>query len=101
MAGNDDYQVWMEAEAQGSRLDVVPYVTAERTARLRYELVFTKQGRSGRASSRQSATVVVSGRTPRALSRLGLSLQEGDRYEISLQAYVHDRLVAAETLHYP
>ena len=101
MAGNENYQVWMEARPQDSRLDVVPYVAVSEPAQLRYELLYTKLGRAGKASARQSGTLAVACCEPRVLSRLSFSLQEGDRYELSLQAYVQDRLVAAQTLNYP
>lgn len=101
MAETGDFKAWMSVETVGSRLIVVPYLSVPYPARLRYEVLSVKQGVSGASTTNQGGMAAVDCCAPRALSRLSLSIREGDRYRLDLSAYLGDRLVARDTLLYP
>ena len=101
MAETGDFKAWMSVETVGSQLIVLPFLSAPYPARLRYEVVSVKHGASGASTTSQRGMMTVDCCSPQALSRLSLSVREGDRYQLDLSAYLGDRLVARNTLMYP
>lgn len=99
MAGEPGYRLSMGAEVQGNMLALAPTITAPAGKTLRYELVTTKSGRSGNSSNtRQGGSVKVDEAGQASLSKVSVSVGEGERCEVSLKVYDGTRLVASDAI---
>lgn len=101
MAGEGGYRLWLDTSISGSMLTVVPHIAAPAAATLHYEIVSTKQGKSGRSSTRQSGPVAVDNEGSQTFARLSLSVGPDDRYTIAVRVFDGSRVVAEQTLNYP
>ena len=101
MANAPGYQLRLDSKVEGSTLTVVPHIAAATGARLRYEVVSSKQGSAGKSNTSQSGTVTVGPDGSAKLSSLSLSAGPSDRYVITVKVYAGVELVAQETLRYP
>src|SRR4051812_31075192 len=101
MADEPGYVLRIEASVSGSQLTVVPHIAAPAGARLRYELVSSKQGSAGRSSTSQSGSVNVGADGSAALSTLKLGINPQDKYLITVKVLDGAKVVAEEVLQYP
>jgi len=101
LANVPGYDLSLGAEVRGGTLKVAPIVTAPAGAKLRYDVTTTRTGRSGNSNSRQSGNVTVGNDGKASLSQVAVSVSEQDRYEVQVEVYDGQRLVAAETLRHP
>jgi hypothetical protein len=100
-ASPGDHRAWIETSVEAGRLLAAPHVQAGHDARLDYELISAKTGRSGTSTTSQSGSVRLSGGEERSLTRLGLSVAGQDRYILSLRVYENGKLVAEDSVTYP
>lgn len=101
-ANEPSHRAWIEHSYDAGHLLIVPHVAAGHAARLRYELISSKSGKSGNASNtRQAGSLELKQGEPRSLSRLRLSVQHGDHYHIVLKVYENGQLVAEDTFNFP
>ena len=94
------YDLALGAEVRGGTLNVAPIVTAPAGAKLRYDMTTTRTGRSGNSNSRQSGNLTVGDDGKASLSQVAVSVSGQDRYEVRVEVYDGERLVASETLKY-
>jgi hypothetical protein len=99
--GDSSVRAWIATEPTPQGVRIVPYAQASEARQLRYEFVSSKEGRSGRSDSRQAGQVTVDCCAPKALVRLGLSVQPGERYTLTLRVFDRDTLVAEDRVVYP
>ena len=100
-AGAGEHRVWIKTSVNEGRFVAVPQVTAAHEALLDYELISTKVGKAGRASSSQAGSVRLEEGETRALTRLGLGVAAEDQYILSLRVYENGDLVAEDSVSYP
>jgi hypothetical protein len=101
MADETGYRLWLDTSTSGRMLTVVPHVSAPAAARLRYEIVSTKHGKSGQSSTTQSGNVAVGNDGSGTFAKLSLGVGPEDRYTIAVKLYDGPKLVAEQTLNYP
>ncbi len=101
MADDAGVRLTLDTSTSGRMLTVVPHVMAPGAARLRYEIVSTKHGKSGRSSTSQTGNVAVGPDGAGTFARLSLGVGPDDRYTIDVRVYDGARLVAEQTLNYP
>lgn len=102
-AGADEpaYRLRIDSSVEASRLTVVPVITAPAGSRLRYEMISTKQGHSGKSNTSQGGAIVVGADGSAALSTLRLGVSADDRYQITVKVFDGSKLVAEDALRYP
>lgn len=96
-----NYDVSLGAEVRNGTLKVAPVITAPAGKKLRYDVVTKRSGPSGNHSSKQSANVTVGPDGKATLSQVAVSVREQDRYEVKVEVYDGEKLVAADTLKHP
>lgn len=101
LASEPGYELILGAEMRGGTLTITPVLTAPANQRVRYDVVVTRSGRSGKSDSRQGGDVTVGANGTTALSQLSISVSEGDRYEVSVRVYDAARLVAERAFRHP
>ena len=101
LANAPGYDLSLGAEVRSGMLKVAPIVSAPAGAKLRYDVITTRIGRSGNSNSRQSGDVTVGNEGKASLSQVAVSVSEQDRYEVRVEVYDGGRLVASETLKHP
>lgn len=101
MADEPGYRLSMGAEVRGNMLALAPTITAPAGKTLRYDFVTRKSGRSGTSNTRQGGKVRVDGAGRASLSKVSVSVAEGERCEVSVKVYDGERLVAAQSLNHP
>jgi thin aggregative fimbriae synthesis protein len=101
MADETGYRLWLDTSTSGRMLTVVPHVAAPAAARLRYEIVSTKHGKSGQSSTTQSGNIAVGKDGSGTFAKLSLGVAPEDRYTIAVKVYDGPKLVAEQTLNYP
>lgn len=99
--GDSSVRAWIATEPTPQGVRVVPYAQAQEAHRLRYELISTKEGASGRSNSRQAGQVAVDCCEPKALVQLRLSVQPGERYTLTLKVFDNGTLVAEDRIIFP
>ena len=95
-------RVWLESERNGDTLLVKPraeFTTGDRP--IRYEVVSTKNGTTGRSTTSQSGMVLASAVEGAPFTTLRLSLHEGERAHVSVKLYEGARLAAHAEARYP
>ena len=100
-AATDGYQLRIDSAVGDGMLRVVPHIAAPAGARLRYEVISTKEGGSGRSNTNQSGTVNVGPDGSAKLSSLSVGVTPQDRYVITVKVFDGPKLVAEEVLRYP
>lgn len=101
IAAEPGYDLSLGAEVQGGMLKVAPVIAAPPGAKLRYDVTTTRTGRSGNTTSRQSANVTVGSNGKALLSQVSVSVTPQDRYEVHVEVFDGQRLVASDTLRHP
>jgi thin aggregative fimbriae synthesis protein len=101
MADETGYRLWLDTSTSGRTLIVVPHIVAPAAARLRYEIVSTKRGRSGKSDTRQSGTIAVDAQGSGTFAKLSLGVDADDRYTIAVKVYDGVKLVAEQSVDYP
>jgi hypothetical protein len=101
MADEPAYKLHIDSTVQASKLIVVPVIAAPAGSRLRYEMVSSKQGHSGKSNTSQSGGVTVGADGSAKLSTLSLGVGADDRYLITVKVYDGGKLVAEDALRYP
>lgn len=97
-----DHRAWIEHSYDVGHLMIVPHVAAGHAARLRYELISSKADAVGNTSNtRQAGNIELEQGQVQSLSRLRLSVNQGDHYTLKLRVYENDQLVAEDTVTYP
>ncbi len=94
-AESAEIELWIEKEATGAhQVTLIPYVKTRHASNLQYIFEVDKQGKSGRARTRQGGKLSSQPNQPKALSTLSLNLTADDRYQINFKLYDEDQLVA-------
>jgi curli production protein len=101
MADENGYRLWLDTSSSGRMLTIIPHIAAPAGAALRYEIVSTKQGKSGRSSTKQSGGVAVDGAGSGTFAKLSLGVDPEDRYTIAVRVFDGANVVAEQTLNYP
>ena len=94
-------EVWLETASAEGKVEITALVRGGPAAALRYELRSEKTGVAGRSTTRQSGKLTLSCCEPVTLSHLSLGLNAGDRFDITLELFEGDKLLAGKTLSYP
>ena len=94
MADEPGYKLHIDSSVAASRLSVTPVIAAPAGSRLRYEMISSKEGASGRSSTRQSGGVMVGAEGTAKLSTLKLGVSAADHYLITVKVYDGAKLVA-------
>jgi len=103
LAQAQDYKAWIAVETQDSHLKIKAYCrnnTSEDSV-LRYKLKAWKKGKAGKTVSSQSGPVYLPSQGEKCLSQLGLGVSPKDEYEIKLEVYKDEKLVAEDLVSYP
>lgn len=101
MANEPGYELRVNSKVEGGTLTVAPRVTAPAGARLRYEVVSSKQGSSGQSNSSQSGNATVGPDGSAKLSTLSVSVGPQDKYVLTVKVFDGAKLVAEEVWRYP
>jgi hypothetical protein len=101
MADETGYRLWLDTSTSGKMLTVVPHIAAPSAATLRYEIVSTKRGKSGRSSTSQSGRIAVDKEGTGTFAKLSLGVGPDDRYTIAVRVFDGTTMVAEQTLEYP
>jgi Thin aggregative fimbriae synthesis protein len=101
MADTSGYKLRMDSSVEGGKLIVAPQIAAPAGAKLRYEMVSTKQGAAGKSNTSQSGGVTVGADGTAKLSTLSLGVGPNDRYLVTIKVFDGAKLVAEEVLRYP
>lgn len=101
LANAPGYDLSLGAEVRAGTLNVAPIVSAPAGAKLRYEVTTTRTGRSGNSNSRQSGNVQVGDGGKASLSQVSVNVGPQDRYEVHVEVFEGERIVAAKTLRHP
>ena len=101
MADEPAYKLRIDSTVEASKLIVSPVIAAPAGSRLRYEMISSKEGRSGKSDTSQSGGVMVSADGSAKLSTLSLGVDANDRYLITVKVYDGGKLVAEDALRYP
>jgi Thin aggregative fimbriae synthesis protein len=94
MADEPAYALHIDSSVEASRLTIIPVIAAPAGSRLRYEMISSKEGGSGRSSTRQSGGVLVGADGTAQLSTLKLGVGAADHYVITVKVYDGAKLVA-------
>jgi hypothetical protein len=95
-------QAWVETSTAGGGATFVGRLRSVGPLSARYELTATRQGPSGRSSTRQAGTVKLPAGGEQRLSELGLApLGPQDRWEVVLKVFQGDALVAVHRVGSP
>lgn len=101
MAGEPGYRLRIESSIQHGQLTVVPQLAAPAGARLRYEIVSSKQGSAGKSNTSQSSSLSIGPEGSAKLSSLSVSIGPQDKYVITVKVFDGAKLVTEEILRYP
>jgi hypothetical protein len=101
LANAPGYDLSLGAEVRGRMLKVAPVISAPAGAQLRYDMTTTRTGRSGNSNSRQSGNVTVGDDGKASLSQISVNVRPQDRYEVHVEVFEGERVVAARTLRHP
>ena len=94
-----DHRAWIEANQQDDMLTIQGKFAndTEQDATFRYELITTKQGKSGRSSSTQAGSFAAPAQEEVSLSNTSINVTKEDTYVIELKifqgntVYLHDK----------
>jgi curli production protein len=101
MANEPGYQLRVDPKVEGGMLTVAPRITAPAGAQLRYEVVSSKQGSSGKSNSSQSGNVTAGPDGSAKLSSLSVNVGPQDKYVLTVKVFDGAKLVAEEVVRYP
>src|SRR6188508_3008719 len=79
MASEPGYVLRIDSSLEGRQLSVVPRIAGPAGARLRYEMVSSKQGSAGKSSTSQSGSVSVGADGSATLSTLKLGINSPNK----------------------
>lgn len=100
-AGSGGHRVWIETAVDHGRLLAVPQIKAGHAALVDYELISTKSGQAGSATTNQSGSAQLAQGESRSFTRLRLSVGKHDQYTLLLRVYEQGELVAEDSVTYP
>ena len=95
-----EHRAWIDAQQTDDMLTIRGKFAndTEQDATFRYELVTTKQGRSGSSSSTQAGSFVAPAQEEVSLSNTSVNINQNDTYLIELKifradsVYLHDKI---------
>ena len=76
------------------------YNKTDSSFQINYKMVTNKISRSGTSKSAQSGKYLSNPNSEILLNKLGLNIEEDMRYEITLEVFSHNKLIAQDTLFY-
>ena len=94
-------QLDMGTTVRDGSLNVAPRVTDPAGHTLRYEMVVTRQSRSGSSNSSQAGSVRVDPGGSARLASNSVSVSPGDKYRVTVRLYEQGRLVAEQSVRHP
>ena len=97
----DSRMAWIETTMVDGRLHVQAYIKPPNTARLQYELVSLKSGKSGNSKTKQAGKIDAEAGEIYPLTKLRLGIVNDDKYTLTLNVYEKGELVAKDTVTYP
>jgi hypothetical protein len=100
-AAGPEVRLSLESEARGALVMVTPHVESQSARRLRYEVVSSKRGASGRSETRQAGEFDVACCKPVALSRLGFSLGPEEHCRVTVKLFADGKLIAETAAEFP
>jgi len=95
------YQLDMGTTVREGNLKVAPRVTGPAGKTLRYEMVVTRQSRSGSSNSSQAGSVRLDESGAARLASSSVSVSPQDEYRVAVKLYEGGRLVAEEAVRHP
>ena len=97
------YRAWIGIEYEDSYLKIRAFCfnNTLKDEVLRYKLEAKKSGKSGTAHSCQSGSVYIPSQEKKCLSQLTLGVSPKDHYQITLEVYKDEKLVAEDSVFYP
>ncbi len=101
MAGEPGYQLRIDSSLKDGQLTIVPHIDAPTGARLRYEMVSTKEGGAGKSNTTQSGSVSVGADGAAKLATLRVGVGPQDKYLFTVKVFDGAKLVAEEVLRHP
>jgi hypothetical protein len=101
MAEEPAYRLRIDSTVEASKLIVSPVIAAPAGSRLRYEMISSKQGRSGKSNTSQSGAVTIGADGSGKLSTLRLGVGRDERYLVTVKVYDDGKLVAEQVLRHP
>lgn len=101
MAASSEVRLWAEVTRDGNRWTVVPHVAADAGRALRYEMSTSKEGPSGRSSTRQGGHLALQGDSERSLATVQIELGAHDHCEVVLRVLDGDVPVGDLSLQLP
>ncbi|AYH44647.1 curli-like amyloid fiber formation chaperone CsgH [Azoarcus sp. DN11] len=101
MAASSGVRVWAEVTRDGNRWTVAPHVAADAGRVLRYEMSTSKEGPSGRSSTRQGGRVVTQGDAARPLATVQIELGGHDHCKVAVRVLDGDVPVGDLSLQLP
>ena len=101
MAASSEVRLWAEVTRDGNRWTVVPHVAAGEGRVLRYEMSTSKEGPSGRSTTRQGGRLASPGDSARALASVQIDLGARDHCEVFVRVLEGDVPVGDLSLQLP
>lgn len=101
MASEPGFALRIDSSLKDGQLTVVPHVAAPAGARLRYEMVSTKEGGAGRSNTSQSGNVSVGTDGSAQLAKLQVGVGPQDKYVFTVKVFDGAKLVAEQVLRHP
>ena len=101
LANEPGYHLRVNSKLEAGTLTVAPQITAPAGAELRYEVISSKQGSSGKSNSSQSGNVTAGPDGSAKLSTLSVNVGPQDKYVLTVKVFEGGKLVAEEVLRYP
>lgn len=97
-----DHRVWIDTQQQNDLLTIRGKFTNDspQDAHFRYELVTTKQGKSGSASSTQAGSFEAPAQTEVSLSNVSINITTKDTYVIELKIFRGDTVYLEDKIEY-
>ena len=96
LAADPAYRADLGISMSSGTLRVEPVVTGPGGKTLRYEMNIRREGKGGTSATSQAGPGRLDGAGKGQFAYNSLSINPGDRYEITLKVYEGDRLVASE-----
>jgi len=97
------YRAWIVIEYKDSYFQIRAFCfnNTSKDEVLRYKLEVRKNGKGGTAHTRQAGSVHIPSQRRKCLSKLTLGISPKDCYQIKLEVYKNEKLVAEDSVFYP
>lgn len=92
----------IEIDTSGEKLNIIGKFinNSDSTIFIEYEMQTNKIGKSGKSISTQSGKFISGPNSELVLAEVGLNIDNGTRYEITLEVFKDEELISADSLNY-